>query len=355
MTLRKKIALVVYSLGMGGAEKVVSDLSFQFAKQHDVTLILFDTSRMYYPYAGELVDMRSPSKQGFVPRAFNFLERAWQLHGIFRRKQFDTIIGVMEHASFPAILASRKTIAANHCNPARNFSSVDWLFAKWLFPRAKKVVAVSKDGMRIFQERLGLQNLGYLYNPVNLTRIRNLAEEHPAIRLDGQYIVAAGRLCPEKDFANLIDAYAQSQARHSHQLLILGEGKERPALERQVKELGLGQQVRLPGFMPNPYPYIAKAQCLVLSSQHEGFPVILLEALGLGCPIIATDCETGPREIVRHGENGLLVPVADSPALSEAIDRVCLDEAVQACFRQEASPSVAALDIAQVAERWLDV
>ncbi len=94
-------------------------------------------------------------------------------------KHFDTIISVMEHANFPSILASRLTIAANHCNPERNFSRFDWLFAKWLYPRAKKVVAVSKDGMRIFQQRLNLPNIDYLYNPVNLHRIRALGEGTP--------------------------------------------------------------------------------------------------------------------------------------------------------------------------------
>jgi glycosyltransferase involved in cell wall biosynthesis len=351
--MRKKIALVVYSLGLGGAEKVVSDLSFAFAKQHDVTLILFDTSNQCYPYAGVLIDIQCPSQEGFFPRALMFLQRAWHLHGIFKQHRFDTIIAVMEHASFPAILASRKTIAANHCNPEKAFSSADWLFARWLFPKAKRVVAVSKDGMRIFQERLGSQNVGYLYNPVNLMRIRELALEHPAVQIVGRYMLAVGRLSPEKNFTGLIEAYAQSQACQSHALYILGEGSEWYRLQQQIITLGLQQRVYLLGFMANPYPYIANAECLVLASLHEGFPVILLEALGLGCPVVATDCETGPREIIQHGENGLLVPVNDMPALAQAIDRVCLDEVVQACFRQNAAASVEALDIDGVAEQWL--
>ncbi len=353
--MRKRIALVIYSLGMGGAEKVVSDLSFQFAKQHDVTLILFDSRYMHYPYAGELVDIDCPSKSGFIAKVLNFLDRARHLYNIFHTKQFDIIISVMEHASFPAILASRKTIAANHCNPKRNFSKFDWLFARWLYPRAKKVIAVSKAGMAIFQEQIGLQNLGCLYNPVNLKRIRALAEEHPAIHMDSAYIVAAGRLRPEKNFASLIRAYAKAKALQYFHLLILGEGPERPILESLIKELGLEQQVRLPGFMPNPHPYIVSARCLVLPSLHEGFPVILLEALGLGTPVIATDCETGPREIIQHEHNGLLVPVDNTLALSAAIDRLCLDETFYQQLKSHAADSVADLDIEKVAEQWLAI
>lgn len=353
--IRRKIALVVYSLGMGGAEKVVSDLSFQFAKQHDVSLILFDGRSRYYPYAGELIDIQCPSKEGFFPRLINFLDRAWQLRKIFQAERFDTIISVMEHASFPSILACRKTIAANHCNPDRNFSKFDWLFAKWLYPRAKKVVAVSRDGMRIFHQRLGLENLDCLYNPVNLARIRDLSAEHPAVHIEGDYIVAAGRLSPEKNFASLIRAYAASKAREHYKLAILGEGRERQALERLIRELGLERRVILPGFMRNPYPYIANAHCLVLSSLHEGFPVILIEALGLGRPVISTDCETGPREIIRQGENGLLVAVNDTDALSAAIDQLCLDRELFAAFQRNALPSVEYLDIEKVAEQWLAI
>lgn len=353
MMSRRKIALVVYSLGMGGAEKVVSDLSFQFAKQHDVSVILFDNRSPYYPYAGELIDINCPSKDGFFSKAFNFLERTLQLRRIFRVTQFDTIISVMEHANFPAILASRDTIAANHCNPERNFTRFDWLFARWLYPKARKVVAVSQAGMQIFSRHLQLRNLDCLYNPVNLARIRELALEYPAISIEGRYIVAAGRLSPGKNFTGLIRAYAVSQVIKQFKLVILGEGDERPRLERLIRELRLEQQVLLPGFMHNPYPYIANAHCLVLSSLHEGFPVILIEALGLGKPVIATDCETGPREIVYPGENGLLVPVDDTAAMSVALEQMCLDEAVYEVYCRNTLPSVEYLDIERVAEKWL--
>lgn len=353
MKSRKKIALVVYSLGMGGAEKVVSDLSFELAKRHDVTLILFDGSRMYYPYAGELIDIRCPSQQGLISKFFNFLDRTKQLRQLFKVRRFDTIISVMEHANFPSILASRQTLAANHCNPERNFSRLDWWFARWLYPKAKQVVAVSQVGKRIFEQRLGLKNVCCLYNPVNLQRIRSLAKERPALVMDAPYIIAAGRLSPEKDFTSLIQAYASSQARQQFKLLILGEGGERPALEQQIKTLDLGAQVLLPGFMRNPYPYIAHAHCLALSSLHEGFPVILIEALGLERPVISTDCETGPREIIQQGINGLLVPPANTTALAAALDQLCLDAALHQHLQANALASVEHLDITKVAEQWL--
>jgi glycosyltransferase involved in cell wall biosynthesis len=150
-----------------------------------------------------------------------------------------------------------------------------------------------------------------------------------------------------------LEAYAHSQTSQTFKLLILGEGSERASLEQHIKRLGLEERVLMPGFMRNPYPYIANARCLALSSLHEGFPVILIEALGLGRPVISTDCETGPREIIHDGKNGLLVPTNDPQALAVALDRVCLDADLHQQFQQYAIPSVEYLDIEKVAEQWL--
>lgn len=350
---RRKIVLVVYSLGMGGAEKVVSDLSFEFAKRHDVTLVLFDGQRRYYPYAGELLDFACPSRDAWWEKLWTFGLRTWRLYRLFQQRRFDTIISVMEHANFPSILASRQTLAANHCNPERNFSRLDWWFASWLYPKARRLVTVSQQGKQIFEQRLGLTNVTCLYNPLDLRRIHALAKEPPVMAMDGAYMVAAGRLSPEKDFSSLLGAYAASQARQQFKLVLLGEGEERPALEAKVRALGLEGRVWLPGFVSNPYPYFAQARCLVLSSLHEAFPLVLLEALALGCPVVATDCPTGPAEIVKPKQNGLLVPLGDVAALAQGMDALCLDDALHRQCQAHAPASVAHLDISKVAEQWL--
>jgi glycosyltransferase involved in cell wall biosynthesis len=132
-------------------------------------------------------------------------------------------------------------------------------------------------------------------------------------------VLGVGRLTAQKAFGVLIEAFAHVRKSLPARLLILGEGEERPMLEAQVRKLELEQDVRLPGFVSNPYPYMAHAALFVLSSRWEGLPTVLVEAMSLQTPVIATDCPSGPREILRDGQYGQLVPVEDANALARAI------------------------------------
>jgi glycosyltransferase involved in cell wall biosynthesis len=132
-------------------------------------------------------------------------------------------------------------------------------------------------------------------------------------------VLAVGRLSRQKDFPTLLRAFA-SRRHRSARLMILGEGSERPGLEALVKSLGLTAEVALPGFVENPFAYMARAGVFVLSSAWEGMPGVLIQALACGAPVVATDCESGPREVLQDGRVGRLVPVGDASALAQAID-----------------------------------
>ncbi len=103
------------------------------------------------------------------------------------------------------------------------------------------------------------------------------------------------------------------------QLVFLGDGEERPKLERQVRELGLQDDVWMPGFVENPWKFMSKADVFVLSSKWEGLPTVLVEALALGMKVVSTDCEFGPRELLQDGKLGWLTPTGDAPAMAETI------------------------------------
>lgn len=132
-------------------------------------------------------------------------------------------------------------------------------------------------------------------------------------------VISVGRLTRQKDFPTLLRAFAIVRAQRALRLLILGEGEERAALTRLVRELGLEGCVDLPGFNDNPYAHMAHAALFVLSSAWEGFGNVLVEAMALGLPIVSTDCRSGPREILGEGEYGRLVPVGDEAAMAPAI------------------------------------
>jgi glycosyltransferase involved in cell wall biosynthesis len=163
-----------------------------------------------------------------------------------------------------------------------------------------------------------------IYNPVITPQVRVMSQvplEHPWFNLgEPPVILAAGHLTALKDFTTLIRAFALVREIRSARLLILGEGEERIAIEALVKQLGLEQDVSLPGFIVNPYPYMVRAPVFVLSSKWEGLPTVLIEALFCGALIVSTDCPSGPREILRDGQYGQLVPVGDSVNMAKAIE-----------------------------------
>lgn len=164
-----------------------------------------------------------------------------------------------------------------------------------------------------------------IYNPTVTPDIFERAREKTGCdwldRKTAPVIVAAGRLKPQKDFPTLLNAFAKLKQQVSNaKLVILGEGPQRQELENLAISLGIGEDVRLVGFQANPYAFLAKADVFALSSYYEGLPNILIEALALGKKIVATNCSSGPAEILRYGEYGRLVPVGSSIQLAEALE-----------------------------------
>jgi glycosyltransferase involved in cell wall biosynthesis len=206
-------------------------------------------------------------------------------------------------------------------------------FARWLrtapmrlfYPRVEHVVCVSEGVLEDTRALTGLPagRLSVIRNPVITPRLAELAAEavdHPWASDPGvPLLLGAGRLTEQKDFPTLVRAFARLRAGRPARLVILGEGRQRGALEALARDLGVAADVALPGFAPNPYAWMARSRLFVLSSAWEGSPNVLTEALALGLPSVATDCPSGPREILAGGRWGPLVPVGDDAALAAAM------------------------------------
>jgi glycosyltransferase involved in cell wall biosynthesis len=167
------------------------------------------------------------------------------------------------------------------------------------------------------------ERIQVIYNPVITPATDVLARqppEHPWFAA-GQppVILGVGRLTWAKDFSTLIRAFAQVRQRRPVRLIILGEGEERSALTALAKELGVADEVALPGFRVNALSFMANSALFVLSSASEALPTVLIEALAVGARVVSTDCPSGPREILQHGRLGSLVPVGDVAAMSAAM------------------------------------
>jgi glycosyltransferase involved in cell wall biosynthesis len=276
-----------------------------------------------------VVDLRAPRViQSLLP-----------LTRYLRRERPVSVLSVMSHSNLIALWARRlagvptRLVVCEQNTPSQNaLHPAVWRgrlvphLMRRFYSWADAIVAVS-DGVADDVVRItGLprRSIEVVYNPVVTPELRAAAEaplEHPWFQA-GQppVVLAVGRLRPQKDFPTLIRAFARMRRKKSARLLILGEGSERPRLEALVREHALAADVQLPGFDANPYRYLARGALFVLSSAWEGLPSVLIEALACGLRVVATDCPSGPREILRGGRYGELVPVGDSVALADAIE-----------------------------------
>ena len=247
------------------------------------------------------------------------------------------LLATMEHTNLVAVLATRgmrdrpRVFLREANTPSRNHggrsirSRLIPMMQRRLYPLADGIIAVS-DGVR--RDMVGFLALSdakieVVHNPVVTDAMLAAAREeprHPWLQ-DKRVpvILAVGRLNRQKDFATLLSAFAICRKQRVLRLLILGEGDLRKELEQQVESLNLEREVAMPGFTDDVYASLGNADLFVLSSRWEGSPNALVEALACGCRAVATDCPSGPREILRGGVHGALVPPGDPPALATAI------------------------------------
>ena len=234
--------------------------------------------------------------------------------------------------------------------------------ARHLYVRANHVIAVSEGAARsvVAGTRVSPANVSVLHNPIDVESVRAQASQpvdHPWLRdEDVSVVLGVGRMTPQKDFPTLIRAFDHLQDhREDVRLIIAGKGDGLEKLRSLVHRRGLAECVDLPGYVENVYAYMDRADVFALSSAWEGLPTVLIEALACGTPVVATDCPSGPREILRQGKLGPLVPVGDAGTLGEAIAETLDAPPDAASLRERAeefAPQSVIEDYASFVDRW---
>lgn len=331
--MRGTVSLFLPSLNGGGAERVAVTLANGIAARgYAVDLVVAKAAGPYLPDV-------SPNVRIVDLGAGRVIKALWPLLRYWRRERPAAMLSFMNHANVVAVLAhwlavrpgrlvvSEHSTIGSEAARARGLQQrLVYALVPWAYRRADGVTAVSRDAARDLERfaRLPAGSVRSIYNPFDLARIGQLAREpvpHPWLQ-GGEcpVIVAAGRLTEAKDYPTLLRAFAQVRRQRTARLLILGEGERRGELEALARQLGLSDDdVQLPGFARNPYAYYSRAAVFVLSSRWEGLPGVLIEAMACGAPVVATDCPSGPREILEDGRWGALVPVGDADVLARAV------------------------------------
>ncbi|MGH1488407.1 MAG: glycosyltransferase [Acidimicrobiales bacterium] len=327
-----RVAIVVPSLAGGGAERVAANLASDLALSGlGVDLI---TLRAGGPNE-ELLDKRV--RKVILGRRRS-ISAAKPLAGHFRQNDYKAIFALQVNACFATVIAHRfsrsrarlviseRSTAGERMRRARPVNrAVEWFLIQALYPLASMIVtpseAAAEDLRRLLLWRSS--RVERIYNPILSPRLRELIAAEPTIDREtdnsGDLVISVGRLAVEKRPLDLLEAVAIVNQEREVRLLMLGEGPLRAAIVERAAELGISDRVRMPGFVANPHPLIRQADVLVLASEREGLPGVLIEALAAGTPVVSTDCHSGPREILLDGEIGRLVPVGDVHSMAEAI------------------------------------
>lgn len=334
MTNLGRLAFYVPSLTVGGAERVTVTVANGLAQRgYDVDIVVPYNQGSFREEVSTdvtVIDLVTPRVPvvgigASIPRLAKYL----------RRREPSMVFSQMTHATdvflFTHLISGSDTTAIptihNTLGMKDDFKErlVEWLAGR-LSGRADQFVAVSEGVAASVVDRFGVDRdrVSVLHNPVPVSEIQQQARQPVDHRWIGssdvRVILSVGRLERQKDFKTMLRAFRRVHDQQPDtRAIIIGRGSRREELERLADRLGVADAVSFPGYVDNPYGYMAGASVLAMSSVYEGLPTVLIEALACGCPVVSTDCPSGPREILENGHYGPLVTMGADAELASAV------------------------------------
>jgi N-acetylgalactosamine-N,N'-diacetylbacillosaminyl-diphospho-undecaprenol 4-alpha-N-acetylgalactosaminyltransferase len=343
-------------LGGGGSEKIAAQISI-FLKDKFIVSIVCIRDNIDYAYKGKLYNLGQkkyrikPIKQFCKLLAFRKLYKKIDadVYVDFRMRN-RTLLEIALHLFVFKI--NKMVFTIHSSNIFYHLPKFAWFYNQ--YAKARAVVCVSKAMIDDVYSVYPFQNLKYI--PNFITNTSSLDLETKTI-IESDYVIAVGRLNNHvKQFDRLIDSYKNSKLFNQNiPLYILGEGPDRQLLEYQIKSLELENHVKLLGLKTNALAYMNCAKFLILSSQFEGFPLVLLEALSVGTPVVSFDCHSGPSEIIDNKSNGLLVESQNFEALTKAMNLLFTDEDLYKKCQSKAINSIEKFSSSSILPKWLDL
>jgi len=327
-----RVGLFIPNLEGGGAERVIVNLARGLADigvKVDIVLVRnTGVFRELLPSQVSIIELNANGAMASVPALVRYL----------RRNRPAVLLSALDHANVAAIIAKSlarvptRILVSTHQTISiklRDSTSLRMrllpLFIRLTYPRASHIIAVSKGVAEDLAQvaKIPLERIHVIPNPIVGQELFDEVKkpvDHPWFRNGSPpVVISVGSLRYVKGHDILIRAFKKVREHLPARLMILGEGPERSRLLSLAEELYIKDDVALPGFVKNPYPYMANSSVFVLSSRTEALPTVLIEALACKVPIVSTDCQSGPREILANGDYGMLVPIGDPNPIAEAI------------------------------------
>lgn len=364
----RNILFLIQSLGGGGAERVTANLANHWAeKGWTVTIVTMaglneDVYDLDLRVSRITLDLARDS-QSVMAGLWNNLLRVAAVRRTLRQEKPDVALGIMSTASCLLALTMPMKgcvrVGTEHSFPPKAPLGRIWeKIRQKAYGRLDAVVALTSEGSTWIKSHTNAKRVPVIFNPVPFP----LPTGDPVLRpeavldLTRKALLSVGRLSTPKAFDRLIRAFAQLAPEFPNwDLAIVGEGPLRPALTALSQELGLARRLHLPGRAGNIADWYQAADLFVLTSLFEGFPNVLPEAMAHGLPAVSVDCDTGPRDIISDGIDGLLVPQNNQEALVSALRRLMGDDAVRREMGTRAEKIRDRLSLEEIAGRWEDL
>ncbi|MBU0533651.1 MAG: glycosyltransferase [Candidatus Omnitrophica bacterium] len=357
----QKIMFIISSLGIGGVEKIVINILKNLDEnKFSPTLVLLASDTTLQ---GELPDNISIIKLG-IEGHFATLRLILPLARIIQREKPQTIVSFMWGINLIVLLtkfficSSVKIILSERIHlgkdiPNYKFSFLRRFLVKKFYPQSGAIIAISSGIKQNLIDEFGIpeEKIRVIHNGIDLGNIETLAKAlfQPTFK---EYIIAVGRLEKQKNYSLLLKVFAKVNKKHDIGLVILGEGKERKNLKILIRELGLDGKVLMPGVVDNPYSWLAHGKVFVLCSKYEGFGNVIIEAMACKIPVVATNCPSGPGEIINDGVTGLLVENNNVEKLEVAILKFLNNPSLVKEISEKAFAEVKQWDIKQVTKDY---
>jgi len=348
----KKIVFLINSLDGGGAERVVSTLLNNFVNEYECYLILMENEISYkLDNKVKIINLNENSNISGIKKLIRLPIIAYKLSKIIKQYNFTQVISFLHRANYVnslskifsnhKVIISERIASSSLYSDSSMTSKISRFLIRSLYNKADLIISVSKAIKYDLEQNFNITTKQIvIYNPYNIEHINNLTKEKINIEINKEKsIITVGSLQKRKNHSMLIKAFSKIEDKE-YRLYILGIGTEEENLKLLVKNLKIKDRVVFLGFDNNPYKYLAKCSVFVLSSNSEGFPNVLAEAMVCGCSVISTDCLSGPREIlapcsnenkrlfdnIELAEYGILTAINNEKLLIKAFDLLLNNE-----------------------------
>ena len=365
-----RIVFIIPNLGKGGAERVLANVIEDLDRRiFEISCVFYD-SRHTYTIANDIniFTLSLMGSTNVIKKIYLSFARIIKIRNIINSQYPDVVVSFLPGVNLTAIAArmvsshKHKLIISEHSIPSLHLFGITNNFLKLLlrllYNKADAIIAVSKGVKNDLIMNFGIDRnkIIVINNPINKERIQILSKEKIIeLKLFDSpipVIITAGSLTEAKGQEYLLRAFKIVRTTINCKLLILGEGHKEYVLKKIATRLGIINDITFMGFQSNPYKFIAHSSVFVLSSLWEGFSNVLVEAMACNVPVISTDCKSGPREIISHMSDGILVPVKNEQKLAEAITLVLTNQTLARTLVSNAAQKIQAFSMTKIINEY---